>query len=211
MATHVVKMTPGQAGIASLKRRVLSARALLVQIGAMLVYDSQSAFTLQRFGDVQWPATYPKQKPPTLNLAWTLKDFAAGKAEPNARRFNNRPAGIATGEEPQQINWQLVGDNAVEIGTVMEGADAMQTGGKLGTIPVTDDAKKRMEAWLSDGSAPGRPGPNEVYRAKLRRFLAPNVTDYKLIGYARPFIGIIPERANDFGELIAEHIASEPA
>ncbi len=149
--------------------RIRNSRRLLKQIGTLLVRDSRQAFQDQRFGDFEWRPTYPRQKAPTLNVAWTLKDFLNGRKKPNSRRFANRPAGVATGEEPWQVAYKTLDDETIELGTAMEGAEGMQTGKVKGVIPVPPSAKALMTDWLFAGKRRKTYFPEFVTAGQMRR------------------------------------------
>lgn len=186
--------------LAYLKLRAADATPLLKQIGAILVSDAKAAFDRQRLGTIEWPARYPKMKPPFINIAWALKDFGAGAKEPKATRFSPRPAGIGDINVRDKTSFQVLGPDTVEIGNVESCASAMQHGNVLGSIPVTSTVKAGIAAWIgrkrrkgkNDGTAAAKPKGAD-YAKKLGRFLDPKVTEYRIKGYARPFIGITDE------------------
>lgn len=146
MPQAVTLTTAGEA--IRLQGRIDRPEKLLKRFGALLVSDSQKAFKDQALGDIAWPARYPNQRDPFINIAWALKDFAAGRSKPLDRRFQNRPAGIDTGETMRATSFRLVGPTAVEVGNPMPWANAMQRGGIEGVIPITAEMKKRMGKWL---------------------------------------------------------------
>ncbi len=180
--------------------RAGDATPLLKQFGAILVSDAQAAFDRQRLGTIEWPARYPKMQPPFINIAWALRDFSEGKKEPKATRFSPRPAGIGDINVRDKTSFQVLGPDTVEIGNVESVASAMQHGNVIGSIPVTSTTKAGIAAWIgkkrrrgkNDGTAAEKPKGAD-YAKKLGRFLDPKVTEYRIKGYARPFVGITDE------------------
>lgn len=131
-----------------LKSRLLKPEALLKRIGAILVSDSKQAFERKALGNIAWPPLYPRQSDPFINVAWALKDFAAGRKEPLARRFSRDHPGIDTGDTKRATTFKVLDTERVQVGNAMPWANAMQNGGVEGVIPITKDAKARMGKWL---------------------------------------------------------------
>jgi phage gpG-like protein len=153
-----------------LKRRLKSARKLLKQFGALLVSDSQGAFQDQEFGGVRWPERYPQQADPFLNIAGAVQDFTEGRKEPRSDRFQRRPA-LVTNDAAlsRSISSAVVGDDAVQVGSVVPYADAHQLG-LTTSQPVTEDTKDRIAEWIYGESTKKTFVPDYVSDAEVSKF-----------------------------------------
>lgn len=115
-----------------LARRADNPKPALKEIGEAL-----SESTKRRFETTKGPdgKTWAKNSPVTL-----------------ARKKGSRPLTGETGNLMDTIHWQLVGDNAVEIGSPMEYAATHQFGAKKGEF-----GRNRRGAPIPWGDIPPRP------------------------------------------------------
>ena len=155
-----LRFTKEYAGIVRLRERLKDLsweqNRLMKGIGNILVATAQKAFKEQRLGDINWPARYPKQTAPVINIAGVLQDFLEGKREPPPRRFQNRPAGrdrdlllrSLTPGKAVKPHGNIV--DIVVPGSVVPYALAVQEGGKKypSEQKVTQSAKYLLRAWL---------------------------------------------------------------
>lgn len=138
---------------ASLKRMQAVLRnpeRILNQIGIKLLADAQKAFRNEEFDGEKWPARYPGQKPPYVNIAGLIADFIAGKTKPPARRFQNRPAGVDTKQTKNSLTVGRaisVDPLSVTVSSNTDGAIAMSTGGTT-VQQITKQVKERLAAWM---------------------------------------------------------------
>lgn len=116
--------------------------AILRQIGAVMVAESQSAFKRQAFGRDAWE---PRRSPNVFGL---LSDFAMGRKDPPKRRFEERPALRDTGRLAQSIAFEVIGADVVQIGTNVEYASVHQYGGRVYSVPITKALQDALWAWM---------------------------------------------------------------
>lgn len=166
----------------------------LTQIGALMVAESQRAFREQKFGDKVWQ---PRRVP---NLFGIIADFAAGKREPPARRFESRPALQDTGRLLQSIAWRLVNTTTVEVGSTLPYAGTLHTGGEVESEPITEQVRTLLNAWLK--------GKGSAYRRKLGWVLNKKFAGKTLTAKvsARPIVGITRETYADVLEVVGVRI-----
>lgn len=177
-------------------KRLGNLKPLLKVWGLMGVSASQNAFTDQKFGDKVWPARYPNQAPPKLNIAGTVADFNAGRSSPKPNRFQDRPALVDEGYRGGlvgSISSEVVSDTAVEWGTTKPYAALHQKGGQS-TQAITTAAKERISAWLFKKNGNVRSG-REPFVGKLWPLLGKSSITTNVA--ERPFVGIPTELAND--------------
>lgn len=196
-------MEPGDTALEAMLRktkemlkRIGNLKPLLKVWGLMGVSASQKAFTDQKFGDKAWPARYPNQSTPKLNIAGTLADFNAGRSSPKPNRFQDRPALFDEGYRGGlvgSLSSEVVSDTAVEWGTTKPYAALHQTGGQS-TQPVTQGAKERISAWLFQKNGNVRKG-RKPFVGKLWKLLGKTELTTKV--HERPFVGIHSELASD--------------
>lgn len=172
-----VQFKPG-AKVERIQKALENPTAALKQIGALMVAESQNAFRQQRLGDKQWEARAP------INVFGIIADFAAGAAEPPARRFKRRPALRDTGRLASSISFRLVDEHTVEVGTVVEYAQVHQAGGEVKSEKITKGVQEALWEWLK--------GKGRRWKRDLGWLLNKQFTDTELTAEvpARPFIGI---------------------
>lgn len=186
-----------------IRQKLVDPTPALKQIGAVISAESQGAFKKQAFGGQKWEPRAP------INVFGILADFAAGKKEPPARRFQDRPALRDTGRLGASIAWRIDGD-AVVIGTNLDYASAHQFGGEVKSATITAAMQTAMAAWIK---RKGR-GKTEaaVARASMKRglgwLLNKKFTGKQLVGKvpARPFVGITKQGARDIRKIIGVEI-----
>lgn len=136
--------------LSKLSRAMVSPRALLKQIGQLVVKDCRRAFTDQKLGDIHWEERYPGQKTPKLNVAGALQDFISGRTAPKPNRFQVRPALIDEGMRgglQGSITENVISDKTVRVGTNKIYAALHQEGG-TSSQTVTRPAQDRIRNWL---------------------------------------------------------------
>jgi phage gpG-like protein len=104
-------------------------RRIVVAFRQILKAQSQRAFAEQKFGEITWPARYPSQKSPKLNIAGAVQDLSTGPRI-KARRFEDRPALLDTGILRRSIAAEIKSDDTVEVGTKVPYAIKHQVGGE---------------------------------------------------------------------------------
>lgn len=164
--------------------------AILRGIGMVMVAESQDAFKRQRFGNLVWPARGEK------NTFGIIADFAAGRKEPFGRRFQRRPALMDTGRLRMTINFQVVGQDVVEVGSNLPYAAVHQYGGDVESERITKDMQSSIAKWLK--------GKGKKYKKMLGWLLNKKFTDQKLRGKvrARRFVGITKQTKTDIADMI---------
>lgn len=171
-----VTVKPGNK-LKRIQKRLENPKEALAQIGALMVAESQAAFKEQRFNGKEWPARGP------VNVYGILADLAAGKKPPK-RRLETRPALRDTGRLAASISFRVVGSNVVEVGTTVEYAAVHQKGGKVKSVPLTDDLIGKVNKWLKKQAKSVKAAMGFVFARKFRgRPLEGEVP-------ARPFIGL---------------------
>ncbi len=171
-------------------RLIQDPRELLEILGQVAVSYSQRAFKLQRFGTIAWPARYPSQTGPTLNIAGALRDFSQGKTQPLSRRFQNRPTLIDSKLLSKSVEVQTISpdgnDPSVEIGIGGSAADygSEQNFGELTSQPITDTAKTSIAKFIGGDAG-------AIYADKLGPLLNQDTLTTQL--NERTFIGVNKE------------------
>ena len=199
MATVVIINTDETHPFVKLRSALTDTKPILTRIGAILEAGAQAAFSDQKFGSVAWPHRYPNQAEPFVNLAGALSDFAAGSSNPKSRRFSRRPAVMDTGRLLRSIRSRVTGRDRVEVGTTVEYAPAHQWGG-VTSQPVTDDAKKKIAAWLL---TPG----GKPYMSKMTFLLQKNRATLDTKVAHRPFLGVTATMEKDITSAVEELVA----
>jgi phage gpG-like protein len=116
-------------------------------IGAAMVAESQDAFQQQKFGEEEWE---PRAAP---NVMGIIADFALGRKEPLARRFERRPALMDTGRLRQSIAFRVTDNKALEVGTTLDYASALHYGGEVESEIITQEMQESLWDWLSKSGA----------------------------------------------------------
>jgi len=182
--------------------------ALMKKLGAMVLGASQQAFKLQRFGDIPWAARYPAQKPPKLNIAGAVKDFAEGRKAPKPNRFFDRPALIDEGMRgglQGSLTYRAVHSLSFEVGTIKRHAWVHQHGG-ITTQQITKPVRDGIRGFLKKKShsiGRGLKVKPSDYESKLAPLLRKRVLRTH-VG-ARPFVGIHAELWGDMLRAVEEH------
>lgn len=148
----------------------------LKQIGTLMVAESQTSFSAQRFGQKKW------RERGSINVFGILSDFEAGKTPPQ-RRFDRRPALRDTGRLAASIAFQ-VRSPVVEVGTVLPYARVHQFGGESTSSQITGEVRSKLWQWLKKQSRDIRRRLGWLLNDKFR-----NKTLTARIP-ARPFVGI---------------------
>lgn len=123
---------------------------VLKQIGAVVLADAQRAFKDQGLGELKWPARYPKQQPPFVNIAGVVSDFLSGRKKPPARRFDSRPANIDTAQTLRGLTPARAVTTSGYVVTVRSATPQsfrMQNGG-TSRQPVTQAVKDSLNEWM---------------------------------------------------------------
>lgn len=188
----------------NLKSRVVNPRALLVQVGSLLLARAQKAFREQRRGPYEWKA---RRVP---NVAGIVADLREGKTPPT-RRLDPRPALIDTGRLRQSLTFRVLGEKEAQVGTNLPYASLMNYGGESSqvvTAVVQDRLAKLLSrqpwkdyapqlAWLIDS------GPS-YHATGVRR---PSVLTTKVP--ARPFIVVTRDDRRDIKVLLERVLAGK--
>jgi len=173
-------------------------RKVMSRIGETMEAASFRAFDEQAFGDFKWPARYPDQPPPFLNVAGAIADFAKGATAPKARRFQNRPALIDTGALSTSPKSRVVGNRVVEVGSTHPAAASHQWG-LPSSQPVDQATKNRIARWLLKKGKP--------YRNKLAPVLMPSVSSWGTKVAQRPFLGVPHDLEPEIQSIVETEIA----
>lgn len=206
--------------ISEIERRLDNPQEFLAGVGGLMVAESQAAFRRQQWGGIKWPERYENQSGAKLNIAGALSDAAAGMANPKANRFNDRPAGMDTGQLKNSLTFRVEGKDAVVVGSPLPYAQRVHAGG-VSVIPITDGMRNVIAGWLRSarraskrGGKASRKGisPKTKFDALERlRFVffkrkgASNfmVPEKKTTVQARPFAGLSDDmrvKITRFGE-----------
>jgi phage gpG-like protein len=184
------------AKIRRIERALEKPEAALKQIGAMMVAESQQSFRDQTFGTQSWD---PRAVPNTFGI---ISDFYNGRKEPPKRRFEPRPALKDTGRLAASIAFQLVGTDAVEVGTNLPYAAAHHNGEVVQSEPITQRVVDGLNKWLKGKGAKWK---NDLGFLLNKKFLG---TTLETQLPERPMVGITAQTIDDIvdavGVLIAE-------
>lgn len=171
------------ATLEQLRRLVDDPEPILDAMGLVAVSVSRNAFAEQSWDGKAWARRYPWQSAPKLNVAGALADFAEGRSAPLNRRFQDSPAGIDRGSLRDSLSHEVdagAREPWVEVGSVLPYATVQNRGGES-TQPVTDQAKRKIAAWIATDR--GKP-----YAEKLAPLLEEMEHTTQVIG--RRFIGV---------------------
>lgn len=168
--------------------------AALKQVGILMTAESQRAFKEQKLGDKAWEPRAP------VNVFGILADFAAGKKEPPARRFEQRPALRDTGRLAASISYKLQGTNIVEVGSNLPYAGVHQHGGPVKSETITPDVRRLLWGWLK--------GKGRKWRGRLGWLLNKKFEGKQLEGKvpARPIVAITKQTIEDVKEVVGVKI-----
>lgn len=193
--------------VVHLKRELENPRALMKQLGALVLGASVDSFRDQKFGDYEWPARYPGQSEPKLNIAGAVSDFAGGRLSPKPIRFIDRPVLVDEGFRGGlvgSITYRALDENSFEVGTVKPYAATHQYG-RPSEQPITPQVRQGIRRWLYKGGKKdkGYKKKSQPYAAKLEPILKKR--RLRTIVGKRPFIGIFPRLWNDILSAIQDH------
>jgi len=181
-----VKRLPTGALI-TLRRKLERPETLMKQIGAFLLADAQKAFKEERLGNIRWPARYPSQRDPKVNIAGIVSDFIQGRVRPPKRRFQDRPALRDTSNLLRSLSNRgkaiRTGSLFVEVGTTIQYAPQHQWGGESKQA-VNQNVKKLLAGFLKKKA-------NKKYRERLGFLFQRDELRTKI--NQRPFLGITTE------------------
>lgn len=184
------------AKIEAIERAMVDRSSALKQIGALMVAESQTAFRDQKLGDTAWK----ERRAP--NVFGLLRDFADGKREPPARRFERRPVLMDTGRLRQSIAWRIMASgDVVEVGTNLPYAAAQHRGGTVESATITKQMQSAIWSWLK--------GKGKDHKRTLGWLLNRKFTGKKLSQTlpARPIVGITQETVEAVREIVGVSIA----
>lgn len=168
--------------------------AALKQIGAMMTAESQQAFRDQKFGDKAWA---PRSVP---NVMGIIADFAAGKKNPPARRFESRPAMVDTASMRNSIAFRLVSQQVVEVGVNRPQANVLHAGGAIESKPIDERVRQGLMAWFK--------GQGKQWRSRLGWLLNPKFAGQTLKSKvpARPMVGVTKQTIEDVQDAVGLRI-----
>lgn len=168
--------------------------AALRQVGVLMTAESQRAFKEHKLGDKVWEPRAP------VNVFGIIADFAAGKKEPPARRFEQRPALRDTGRLAQSISYRLQGTSIVEVGSNLPYAGVQHAGGAVKSETITQDVRRLLYAWIK--------GKGRKWRGRLGWLLNKKFEGKQLEGKvpARPIVGITKQTIEDVKEVVGVKI-----
>lgn len=161
-----------------LEHNLANPEKALKAIGLVMVAESQRSFTEQKLGDAVWPERAP------VNVFGLLSDFALGRTEPMARRFERRPALRDTGRLVQSIASRVVGTNTVEVGSNVDYASVHQFGGVTESVPMTSSLRRAVWHWLAKQDTKLK---RQIGWVLNRKFVDKRITQEVP---ARPFLGV---------------------
>lgn len=163
---------------------------LMPGIGNIIAESCVRAFQAQRLGDIPWPARYPRQGTPKLNIAGVVQDFIEGRREPKANRFVDRPAAVDTGGLRDSVESKIVDDFTVTVGSDHPKAELMHAGG-TSVQNYGLNVQQAIRDWLYERDAKGRQKVRQGrgdYVQYLNRLLRRTSLTTRV--NARPFIGL---------------------
>ena len=185
--------------VVRIKRGLGQPAKILKQIGWLLAAQAQRAFKDEQFGGYKWPARYPNQTAPKINVAGTLRDLKEG-GRPKARRFEDRPVLRDTGIlfksiNPNQSVKVNEGQAAVTVGVfgpAQQYAGVHQFGGES-EIGIDHSTKVRLLGFLT--TPKGKP-----FRKKLTFLFDLDVLRTKV--NQRPFLGLTNDSIRDIKRIV---------
>ena len=190
---------------------LIGGKPLMKWIGALGVAASQKAFLDQALGDIKWPARYPGQQDPKLNIAGFLMDFKSGRTAPKPNRFQDRPALIDEGQRGGMwgsLTLEVMGPLTVAWGTNKPYAKKQQEGGVV-MIRYDDATKQRIKKWLYNpqgkkrtAKVAGTVNTRADYAKHVRKLLHSKRTIWSQTVIPRPFVGITDQLQADINAAI---------
>lgn len=184
------------AKIEAIERALVDKTAALKQIGTLMVAESQDAFRNQKLGDKAW------KERGTPNVFGIIRDFADGRREPPARRFERRPVLMDTGRLRQSIAWRVMASgDVVEVGTNLPYAAVHHRGGEVESATITQSMQAAIWQWLK--------GSGKQHKRTLGWLLNKKFSGKKLKATvpARPIVGITADTIADVREVVGVTIA----
>jgi phage gpG-like protein len=193
--------------IRALEDALENPRALLEDIGRLMVTKTERAFREQRRGEEDWP---PRMVP---NVPGIVADLAAGR-NPPSRRFDERPAGVDTRNLARSISFEVTDGLTVEFGTTVPYAGAVQEGGER-RIEVTDTVRANLTKYLrrqrgvAKRPAKGERGERNKRDAEISKGLGFlfSVDQITVDAQPRPFVMVTDEDVIEISELVARRIS----
>lgn len=180
---------------------------ILKAVGEAAVSRSQAAFEEQKFDGEEWPERYPNQVDPKINVAGALIDLNRGGGI-LPQRFDDRPAGIDSGEGWQSIAWQQTGRDSVEVGSPFDYMSRLNFGGEGDPIPIGPEAREgflklvrqnrdfgQHVGWMLAKRKVGDKGEKVWAFDEYTANVAP-----------RPFIGVSSDFEKDIAEIVVGKI-----
>lgn len=204
----------------ALAASITNPRPILDAIGAMMASRAKASFGAQRRGQYVWPERA------VPNIPGILSDLRESRTPP-ARRFDARPAGVDKGRLLADISHQVMGRDAVEVGSALPYAGIIQNGGDV-DIPITPSMKDALKRWLdsldakaekslkrasgvgpSSGDFKGyaaKQGVASLARKSMGYLLARRVTSITWTVSSRPFVGFDADDLRDARRIIARDL-----
>ena len=193
MAEQSNSYTISRRVLARLGRTLENPKQILLGIRGILKSQTQACWKNQAFGEIAWPARYPKQKPPKVNIAGAVRDLATGPRI-KARRFEDRPALVDEGILKRSISAEVGTSNAgdyVEIGTNIPYAKIHQHGGESKQA-ITPQIKANLKEYLRFGLTKGgkkRKVPEKIAAIRPKLGFLFGISELNTKVHARPFLG----------------------
>ncbi len=169
------------------------ASGLMKEIGKLMKNRARKAFKMQGRGQSSADKWKPRRVP---NIIGALMDFAKGGRKPLKRRFDSRPAAVDTNILRRSIDFRVVKDNEVEIGTTVPYASKVQFGGE-GVFEMTAPVRTKLARWLRTPTGKQwRPHFGFLFRRD----------HYFVDTPPRPFLEYRPEDRDDIIRRVARHL-----
>lgn len=181
------------------QERLDNPEGALKKIGALMLAASQRAFREQKYGKITWR---PRKVP---NVFGIISDFSkSGNAKPPKRRFEATPVLIDTSQLRRTLSFDLVGKDAVEVGSNLPYAGVHNFGGPVESKTVSEEVLLKLEKWMKTKA--GRP-----WIEKLRFLFRAEHIGKKLKGKvpARPFVGLTPKLVEEIEKWVGVKIFTD--
>lgn len=199
-----VDISGSERRLATLRRRLENPERLLKRIGAVLVSAAERAFQQQRFGTIEWPARYPNQTEPKINIAGALADLAESGTI-KGRRFDDRPALRDTGRLMNSLSSEAaitVKRGEVYVGTNVPYAGQHQEGG-VSRQTVTQEARAALAEALE--RARDREDQDRLQALQKLGFLF-SVPVLETRINPRPFLGVTPDAEDEIEWVVSDEL-----